>query len=78
MYVQTSYPGEDFILVSEEECIYNLKILLDVIEYTNRFREEFELNIESFNIPNNPNDLLYKAYNQENEEINISSSLWDN
>lgn len=78
MYVQTSYPGEDFILVSEEECIYNLKILLDVIEYTNKFREEFGLNIESFNIPNNPNDLLYKAYKQKNEEINISSSLWDN
>lgn len=78
MYFQARYPGEDFILVSEEECIYNLKILLDVIEYTNRFREEFGLNIESFNIPENSNDLLYKAYKQKNEEMDLPHKAWGN
>ena len=49
-YFEARYPGDEFIVVSKEECAECVDILNSVIEAVNRFRREKELPVEEIEL----------------------------
>lgn len=45
-YFDAKYPGDNFITVTAEECTECISIMYDVIEATNKFREENGLDVQ--------------------------------